>query len=60
MSSIVDMEYLIDRKIDENNYIQSLLFLSLKYNLISYDELNTITFKFTILLKKELRNILLV
>lgn len=55
MSSIVDIEYLIDRKIDENNYIQSLLFLSLKYNLISYDELNTITFKFTILLKKRIK-----
>ena len=55
MNNIIDIEKLIKEKIDTNNYIESLLNLSIKHKYITNEQRDNIIYKFLIIISKTIK-----
>lgn len=55
MNNIIDIEKLIEEEIDTNNYIESLLNLSIKYKYITNEQRDNIIYKFLMIISKTIK-----
>ncbi len=55
MNNIIDIEKLIEEEIDTNNYIESLLNLSIKYKYITDEQRDNIIYKFLMIISKTIK-----